>query len=98
MPDLTQIPSAQPKTYGTPTGVQTPSTATDRPMAAPATPEQVKLAYQAYMRQVVTEAHAHFAQHVAGQHTPPSNTAASGERALTRPKEMRETQIADAGG
>jgi hypothetical protein len=75
MPDLTQLPGQQPKVFGAPLGPAEHVAATDRPQVVQPTDEQVKLAYQAYMRQVVQAAHAHFADHLEKQKAQPAGAA-----------------------
>lgn len=102
------MPGQAPKVYGAPMGAQAPSAATDRNVAAPATDEQVKLAYQAYMRQVIQAAHAHFDDHLQKQQqaaqapaTPAAPPATpSGNEPIYSSGSVPRVQkaVADAGG
>lgn len=104
----------QPKVYGAPLGAATSTDAPDRNVAKPATDEQVKLAYQAYMRQVIAAAHAHFSDHLqkqqqAQQATAPSmanptpgtlgsGLAQKGAELVSGRQQQIDTAVRDAGG
>lgn len=84
----------EPKVYGTPTGVQQPITA-GRQQPTQLSPEQLRAAYQQYMRTVVAQAHQHFQDHVQKQgYVPKGQSSISGVLGITPNKTIRRTDEA----
>lgn len=99
MPDLTDLPGqTKPKIFGAPMGPEASVAATDRNKPTQATDAQVKAAYQAYMRQVVSEAHKHFAEHLQSQQAPAGNAPTPMATSPSTAAVPLGTGIADQGG
>ncbi len=91
------------KSYGTPTGTDTPGAqGAQRNTVHEASDEQVKAAYQKYMKDVVTAAHNHFHENVTAPRAAARGT--SGQQAGANPSQTNRSMpnvdsgVAKAGG